>query len=110
MSSNRRSVPLVIVLRADLLGGDLSPGLESRASHFTPQADSARVIAAELESGLRPVSRTSDRSPSPPSCGPSSGGLENRLRYRFVPDVKERYNRLLALVEVSMHSTGISTL
>ena len=29
--SSRRSVPLVVVLRDDLLGGDLSPGLESRA-------------------------------------------------------------------------------
>src|SRR5271165_1387083 len=29
--SSRRSVPRVVVLRDDLLGGDLSPGLESRA-------------------------------------------------------------------------------
>ena len=31
MQTNRRSVSLVVVLRDDLLGGDLSPGLESRA-------------------------------------------------------------------------------
>ncbi len=80
MQSNRRSVPLVVVLRDDFLGGDLSPGLESRASHFTRQADSAREaeIAANLECRLRPVARTSDRTPSPPSCGPPSRGLDKQ--------------------------------